>query len=42
MGLAPELIYGSIRVSLSRYTQPEELDRLIEGLKAVLDRMGRN
>ena len=41
LGLSPELIDGSIRVSLSRYTQPEELDRLIEGLRAVLERMGR-
>ena len=41
LGLAPELIDGSIRVSLSRYTRPEELDRLMEGLKAVLERMGR-
>ena len=41
LGLPPELIEGSIRVSLSRCTQPEEIDRLIEGLKAVLARMGR-
>ena len=41
LGLAPELIDGSIRVSLSRYTRPEELDRLMEGLRAVLERMGR-
>ena len=41
LGLPPELIDGSIRVSLSRYTQPEEIDRLMEGLRAVLDRMKR-
>ena len=41
LGLPPELIDGSIRVSLSRYTRPEEIDRLIEGLQAVLERMGR-
>ena len=41
LGLPPELIDSSIRVSISRDTQPEELDMLIAGLKAVLDRMGR-
>ena len=41
LGLPPELIDGSIRVSLSRYTGPEEIDRLIEGLNAVLARMKR-
>ena len=41
LGLAPELIDGSIRVSLSRFTQPEEIDLLLEGLQAVLARMKR-
>ena len=41
LGLPPEVIDGSIRVSLSRFTQPEEIDRLMEGLEAVLARMKR-
>ncbi len=41
LGLPSEVIDGSIRVSLSRFTQPEEIDLLIEGLKAVQARMGR-
>ena len=41
LGLATELIDSSIRVSLSRYTRPEEIDRLIEGLEAVRKRMGK-
>ena len=41
LGLPPETIDGSIRVSLSRFTQPEELDRLMEGLEAVRKRMKR-
>ncbi len=41
MGLSPEVIDGSIRISLSRFTQPEEVDQLMEGLNAVLRRMKR-
>ena len=39
LGLPPEVIDGSIRVSLSRFTQPEEIDRLLDGLQAILRRM---
>ena len=41
LGLPPEVIDGSIRVSLSRFTEPWEIDALIEGLQAVLKRMKR-
>ena len=41
LNLAPEVIDGSIRVSLSRFTQPGEIDLLIEGIEAVLMRMKR-
>ena len=41
LGLDPEVIDGSIRVSMSRFTQPEEIDRIVEGLKVVLKRMKR-
>ncbi len=41
LGLPPEVIDGSIRVSLSRFTEPWEIDALMEGLQAVLARMKR-
>lgn len=41
LGLPPEVIDGSIRISISRETQLEELDRLMEGLQAVMARMKR-
>ena len=41
LGLPPEVIDGSIRISLSRETLPEDLDRLMEGLNAVMKRMKR-
>ncbi len=41
LGLPPAVIDGSIRISLSRYTQPEEIDLLLKGLQAVLLRMKR-
>ncbi len=41
LGLAPEVIDGSIRVSLSRFTEPWEIDALADGLAAVLRRMKR-
>ncbi len=42
MRLPPEVIDGAIRVSLSRFTRPEALDSLIEGLRAVQLRMGKS
>ena len=41
LGLPPEVIDGSIRVSLSRFTEPWEIDALVDGLEAVLTRMKR-
>lgn len=41
MGLPPEVIDGSIRVSLSRFTEEWELDALAEGLRSVLARVKR-
>lgn len=37
MNLPPEQIDGSFRVSLCRNTTKEEIDALVEGLKAILD-----
>ena len=37
MNLAPEVIDGSFRVSLSRNTTKEDIDALIKGIQAVLD-----
>ena len=37
MNLAPEVIDGSFRVSLSRDTTQEDLDALIQGIQSVLD-----
>ena len=36
MGLSPEVIDGSFRISLSRETTKEEIDALMEGIKNVL------
>lgn len=37
MSLSPEVIDGSFRVSLCRYTTQEEIDAFIEGIQAILD-----
>ena len=37
MNLAPEVIDGSFRVSLSRDTTKEDIDALLKGIQAVLD-----
>lgn len=39
MKLPPEVIDGAFRISLSRFTTPEEVDRLAEGVRAVVRRM---
>ena len=39
MGLAPELIDGSIRVSLSRFTTEAEIAQLIDALKTAIQRL---
>jgi cysteine desulfurase len=36
MGLSPEKVQGSIRVSLGRYTTAEEIDRFVEVLESVV------
>jgi cysteine desulfurase len=37
MGLSPEQVQGSIRVSLGKYTTEEEIDRFVEALQTVVD-----
>ena len=37
MGLSPEIIDGSFRVSLSRDTTPEDVQALLSGIQAILD-----
>ena len=41
MGLPPETVDGAFRISLSRFTSPEELEQLAVGLTAVVQRMRR-
>lgn len=41
MNLPQEEIESSIRISLSRFTQPEEVSLLLDGIEAVLNRMSR-
>ena len=40
-GLSPEVIDGSFRISLSRYTTEAEVEQLIAAVRAVLERMKR-
>ena len=37
MGLSPEVMDGSFRISISRETTQEEIDRLLAGIQSVLD-----
>jgi cysteine desulfurase len=39
MGLPYSVLHGSIRFSLSRYTQPAEIDRVLEVLPGIIDRL---
>ena len=41
MGLPPEKIHGSIRVSLSRYTTLEEIEKVLEELPPIVFRLSR-
>ena len=36
MGLHPEVVRGSLRISLSRFTTEDEIDRAMEILEAVI------
>jgi cysteine desulfurase len=39
MGLPYSVLHGSIRFSLSRYTTPAEVDRVLEVLPGIIDRL---
>ncbi len=39
MGIVPEKAHGSIRFSLSRYTTDEEVDKVIEVLPGIIDKL---
>lgn len=39
MGLAPEVAKGSLRFTFSRYTTKEEIDKTVEALRAIVDRL---
>lgn len=39
MGIAPEVAHGSIRFSLSRYTEGEEIDKVIEVLPGIIKKL---
>lgn len=41
MGLRPEVVQGSLRFSLSRYTSEDEMDRALEILNAIVQRLRR-
>lgn len=41
MGLPPERVEGSVRFSLGRWTTPEEIDRVLEVLPPIVERMRR-
>jgi cysteine desulfurase len=41
MGLRPEVVQGSLRFSLSHYTTGDEVDRTLEILKSVTERLRR-
>jgi cysteine desulfurase len=41
MGLRPERVAGSVRFSLGRGTTPEEIDRVLEVLPPIVERMRR-
>ncbi|MDR0310127.1 MAG: aminotransferase class V-fold PLP-dependent enzyme, partial [Acidobacteriota bacterium] len=41
MGLRPEVVQGSLRFSLSRFTAEAEIDRALEILEAVIARLRR-
>ena len=41
LSLPPDVIAGSVRISLSRFTEAWEIDALVEGIEAVLNRMKR-
>ena len=41
MGLRPERVAGSVRFSLGRGTTPEEVDRVLEALPPMVERMRR-
>ncbi len=40
MGLAPEIIDGAVRASLSRFTAEEEIDALVEAVREAAQRLG--
>jgi len=39
MGVAPELAHGSVRFSISRETTDEEIDRAVEIVPAVIEKL---
>jgi cysteine desulfurase len=39
MGLPYSILHGSIRFSLSRYTTEAEIDRVLEVLPGIIDRL---
>lgn len=41
MGLAPEVIDSAVRISLSRYNTPEEIDYLISAIKEAAQKYGK-
>jgi cysteine desulfurase len=41
MGVPNSLAQGSVRFSLSRYTTAEEIDRVVETIPAIIDRLNR-
>lgn len=41
MGLSPEIAHGSIRITMSKYTKEEDIDRLMKVLPKVVARLRR-